>query len=49
MKPIATMNGSRNAASNGGTIAFRNASDNATSTPAPACSSSTPGTSAAAT
>ena len=49
MKPTATMNGSRSAASTGGTTVFRSASESATSKPAPGCSSATPGTSAAAT
>ena len=35
MNPIATMNGSRSAASTGGTTAFRSASESATTTPAP--------------
>ena len=43
MKPIATMNGSRSAASTGGTIAFSTASESATSSPAPGSSSVTPG------
>ena len=46
MKPIATMNGSRSAARIGGTIAFRSASESATTKPAPGRSSATPGTSA---
>ena len=49
MKPIATMNGSRRAASTGGTIAFRSASESATSAPPAGRSISTPGTSSAAT
>ena len=49
MKPMATMNGSRRAASTGGTIALSSASASATTAPPAGRSIATPGTSAAAT